>query len=94
MTVVQQGHVFAAAVLCGLCIGAAHDLLGVLRRGTAMTAAADLLLGTAAAIGIISVGLHFGCSPFRLHIFAGAALGWGIYGAMMGVSARFCRRSA
>lgn len=91
MTVAQQGHVFAAAVLCGICIGMVHDLLGVLRRGMLMTMTADLLLGTAAAVGIVGVGLRFGCSPFRLHIFLGATLGWTIYAALMGINVRFWR---
>lgn len=92
MTVAQQGRMFAAALLCGICIGMANDLLGVLRRGFLMTAAADLLLGAAAAACITGAGLRHGCSSFRLHVFLGAAAGWALYSVIIGMNVRFLRR--
>lgn len=88
MTVGDQARVFAAMLLCGASIGAANDLLGVLRRGRLGIAAADLLLGTAAAAGMIAVGLKMGCEVFRLYTLAGAALGWVIYACSLGTVVR------
>ena len=92
MTVAQQGHVFAAMMLCGACIGLIHDLMMVLRSGAVLTAAADLLLGMMAAAGMIAMGLMLRCDPFRWYVFAGAAMGWGIYTATLGLIVRFLMR--
>lgn len=88
MSAAEQGRVFLGMMLCGIGIGIAHDLLGLLRRGMLMTAAADLLLGVIGAVCIVGCGLRMRCDPMRLYALLGAALGWAIYGASVGTIVR------
>ena len=84
MTVAEQTRVFLAMSLCGACIGAAHDLLAVIRRGTLLTAAADMLLGLVAAAGVIGASLLLCCDAFRLHTLLAVVIGWSIYALSLG----------
>lgn len=88
MSVSDQGRVFLGMMLCGIWIGAAYDLLGVLHRGMLMTATADVLLGVLSAACIIVCGLKMQCDPFRMYALLGVALGWAAYGASVGTIVR------
>lgn len=88
MSVSDQGRVFLGMMLCGICIGVVNDLLGLFRRGTLTTAAADLLLGVLSAACIIACGLKMQCDPMRLYALLGAALGFAAYGASVGTIVR------
>ena len=89
MSVADQGRVFLSMMICGIAIGTAHDLLGVVRRGIVLTGAADLLLGVLSAAGVIGAGLMLGCDPFRLFALMGAALGLAIYEGSVGTIVRY-----
>jgi len=88
MTVAEQVRVFLAMALCGACVGAAHDLLGVLRRGMLLTAAADMMLGLIGAVCVIGAALLLRCEPFRLHTLLGVIVGWAIYASSLGTIVR------
>ena len=92
MTVAEQASAFAAMMLCGAGVGAAHDLLAVCRKNTAWTALADLTLGMIAAMGVIAAGLALRCDPFRLYAILGVAVGWGIYRFTLGTIIRILIR--
>ena len=93
MTPQEQGHVFAAMALCGVCLGVVYDLLGPLRRAAWLCAPSDLLFGVICAAGIAAAALHLRCEPFRLYVFAGVACGMILYGATMGSLLRHIGRS-
>ena len=92
MIAAQQARMFAAMALCGLGVGALHDLLGVLRKGAASAAVADLLLGITAAAGVIAAALHLRCEAFRLYTFMGVLVGWAIYALTLGAIVRILTR--
>lgn len=92
MTVAQQAHAFAAMALCGLCSGAVHDLLGILRRNALTAAAADVLLGVFCAGSVIAAGLYLRCEAFRAYTLLGVAAGWTIYALTLGMIVRILRR--
>lgn len=92
MTPAQQAHVFAAMLLTGAGMGAAHDLLAPLRRG-ALCWAADLLLGALGAAGMIAAALWLRCEAFRLYTFAAAACGAALYALTVGRIVRICARA-
>lgn len=87
----EQARVLAVMTLCGACMGAVNDMLGVLRRGCVMTACMDLLLGVVLGAMVISAALVLQCDAFRIHIFAGVALGWGIYVCSLGTFVRILK---
>lgn len=89
MTVQEQGRAFLAMMLCGVLLGAAYDMLGLLRRGRLLTAAADLAFGPLAALGVICAALYLQCEAFRLYTLLGAAVGFTIYFCTIGTFVRF-----
>ena len=93
MTVAEQARAFAAMALCGACVGAAHDVLWVLRRNAWMTATADLALGLFLAAGVIAAALQLRCEAFRLYTWLGVAVGWTIYAITIGTIVRILRRN-
>jgi len=88
MTPAEQARAFAAMLLCGVCLGAAYDLLGTLRRVRGLCAVTDVLFGVLGAAGIIWTALRLECEAFRLYAFAGAAGGMTLYGATVGAAVR------
>ena len=89
----DQARIFLAMLLCGVCGGALHDLLALIRRSTAAAAAADVLLGILLAAGMIAMGIRLGCDPFRLYAFAGICLGWVAYVVTLGTIVRILIKS-
>lgn len=92
MTVAGQAQAFAAMMLCGAGIGAAHDLLIVFRQSTIWTAAADLALGLLGAAAVIAAGLLLRCEPFRMYTFLGFSAGWAVYALSLGTIVRVVMR--
>ena len=88
MTVWEQARIFAAMALCGASVGVAHDVLSMMRRGRALTACADILLGVLMAAGVIGTALVLQCDAFRLYVFLGVAAGWLLYAASLGTIVR------
>lgn len=88
MTVQEQGRAFLMMALCGVLLGAAYDMLGLLRRGRLLTAAADLAFGPLAALGVIGAALYLQCEAFRLYTLLGVAAGWTIYFCTIGTIVR------
>lgn len=88
MTAQEQGRVFLAMMLCGVLLGAADTLLGLLRRGKALTALLDMLLGLLAALGVVLTALVMQCEAFRLYTLLGVAAGWLLYGGTIGTLVR------
>lgn len=88
MTPQEQARVFAAMLLCGAGVGMMHDALalirGLLRAGRAMTGAADLLLGAAAAAGICLCALRMQTQAARWYVFAGIICGALMYRVTIG----------
>ena len=73
--------------VCGFCLGAAYDLLGILRRG-GMTGAADVLFGAVCALAMIGTGMALQADVFRLYAFMGVLAGAVVYAATMGTIVR------
>ena len=92
MTVAEQGRAFLAMALCGMLLGALYDALGMLRRGRLLTAAADLLFGPLAALGVIAAALVLRCDAFRLYTLLGVAAGFALYQLTIGALARLLGR--
>lgn len=88
MTVADQARAFLGMALCGACIGAAYDMLGLCARGAIAAAAADLALGVLGALCVIAAGLRMQCEAFRLYTLLGVALGWGMYAGSLGTVVR------
>lgn len=89
MTLQEQGRAFLVMALCGALLGTAYDMLGVLRRGKLLTAAADLAFGPLAALGVIAAALYLRCEAFRLYTLLGVAVGLTIYFCSIGTFVRF-----
>lgn len=91
MTVEEQARAFLAMALCGAMLGAVYDVLGVLRRGKLLTAAADLLFGVLAALGVIATALTLRCEAYRSYTLLGAAAGFALYQGSIGTIVRFLK---
>lgn len=93
MSPYDQARVFLAMMLCGAGLGAAYDLLSLLRQGRMLTVLADLLLGLLCAAGVVGAALLLRCDPFRLYMFAGVMLGFAIYMLSLGTIVRILKKS-
>ena len=97
MTVEQQARALAAMVACGAALGAACDLLGLLRRalraGRVLTAMLDLLWGVLSAAAVVTVGLWLRIDVLRGYVLAGVAAGIGAYALLAGLPARRMART-
>ena len=91
MTVGEQARAFLAMALCGALLGAVHDVLGVLRHGRLLTAAADLLFGLLAAAGVIAAALTLRCDAFRLYTLVGVGAGFALYQGSIGTIVRYLK---
>lgn len=91
MTVGEQARAFLAMALCGALLGAVYDVLGVLRHGRLLTAAADLLFGLLAALGVIAAALALRCDAYRLYTLLGVCAGFGLYQCSIGTFVRFLK---
>ena len=92
MTTLQQAEVFAAMAVWGACTGAAHDLLGILRRNRVAAAMMDFLLSIFLACGVVAIGLYLRCEVFRSYTLLGIVAGWAIYALTLGMIVRILRR--
>ena len=92
MTVEQQARALAAMVACGAALGAACDVLGLLRRalraGRVLTGAIDLLWGVLAALSVVLVGLRLQIDLLRAYVLAGVLAGMGVYALLIGLPGR------
>ncbi|MGN0773412.1 MAG: spore cortex biosynthesis protein YabQ [Candidatus Ventricola sp.] len=87
----EQARAFLAMALCGALLGAVYDALGVLRRGRLLTAAADLLFGVLAALGVIATALTLRCEAYRLYTLLGVSAGFALYQCSLGTIVRFLK---
>jgi len=92
VTPLEQARAFGVMALCGVCLGAAYDLLGPLRRVTGLCAITDLLFGLCCAAGMIQAALFLRCDAFRLYAFAGVGCGMALYGTTLGALLRYAGR--
>lgn len=91
MTVGEQARAFLTMALCGALLGAVYDTMGVLRRGKLLTAAADLLFGPLAALGVIATALVLSCDAYRLYTLLGVCAGFALYHCSIGTIVRFLK---
>ena len=89
MTPAEQARAFLAMALCGGLLGAAYDLLGIVRRGPWRTALADVAFGLCTALGVIATALVLRCEAFRLYVLLGVLAGFGLYTCSWGIFVRF-----
>ena len=92
MTVAQQAQALAAMVACGAALGAACDMLGLLRRalraGAVLTGLIDLLWGVLGALAVVIVGLRLHIDLLRAYVLAGVLAGMGVYVLLIGFPVR------
>lgn len=97
MTVERQALALAAMVACGAALGAAYDVLGLLRRalraGPVMTAALDMLWGAMGAAAAVCVGLWLQIDLLRAYVLCGVLAGVGVYALMVGLPVRRLARA-
>lgn len=93
MTPKEQAEIFLVMTSVGACLGAAYDLLGILRWGV-LCAAADVVFGVLCAAAMAAAGLMLQCDVFRLFTFAGVMLGMCLYGVTLGALFRMVGRIA
>ncbi len=91
MTVAEQARAFLAMALCGALLGAVYDVLGVLRCGKLLTAAADLLFGVLTAGAVIAAALALRCDAYRLYTLLGVSTGFALYQYSLGTGVRFLK---
>ena len=97
MTVAGQARALMAMVACGAALGAAYDLLCLLRRalhaGWMLTGMLDMLWGALGALAVIAVGLWLRIDLLRGYVLAGVLAGLGVYALMMGLPVRRVSRA-
>ena len=96
MTVEQQLRALGVMTAAGCGLGALFDAMTLLRNalsaGRLLTGLMDLLFGVCCALCVIVSGLALRIDPYRLYVFAGLALGMGLYGITMGTLVRIVQR--
>ena len=92
MTVEQQARALAAMVVCGAALGAACDVLGLLRRalraGGVLTGILDLFWGILGALAVVLAGLRLKIDLLRAYVRAGVLAGMGVYALLIGLPLR------
>ena len=96
MTVEQQIRALCAMTAGGFALGALFDAMTLLRRvlsaGRLLTGMMDLFYGVCCALCIILTALALRIDPYRLYVFAGFALGMGIYATTIGTFVRIIQK--
>ena len=97
MTVERQALALAAMIACGAVLGAAYDVLGLLRRalraGPVLTGALDMLWGALGAAAAICVGLWLQIDLLRAYVLCGMLAGMGVYTLIVGLPVRRLARA-
>ena len=96
MPVEEQARMMMVMMLCGNMLGAAYDLLAMMRyfflKSSTAWPGLDVLFGGLCAFMMIAAGLLLRTNPFRMFAFAGVAAGFAFYMMTIGMIVRFFNR--